>query len=61
MKKIEGRYAQQHFTVGGHYEAETVRGPEGWRISEFSFDMAWHAGDGPLAKTGGAAGRGSGV
>ncbi|UQX03455.1 nuclear transport factor 2 family protein [Streptomyces sp. RerS4] len=51
----------EHFTVGGHYEAQTVRGSEGWRISAFSFDLVWHAGDGPLAKTGGAAGHGSGV
>lgn len=37
----------KHFDVGGHYEAEAVRTPRGWRFRRFSFDMVWHAGEVP--------------
>jgi hypothetical protein len=37
----------QHFTVGGHYEAEAVRTPAGWRFRKFDFAMTWHSGTTP--------------
>ncbi|MFF2847738.1 nuclear transport factor 2 family protein [Streptomyces sp. NPDC058001] len=37
----------EHFDIGGHYDADAVRTPEGWRISRFVFDLVWHAGQGP--------------
>jgi hypothetical protein len=38
-----------HFTIGGHYEAEAVRTPHGWRIRQLMFDLVWTAGDPPKA------------
>ncbi|GAA1015477.1 hypothetical protein STXM2123_5319 [Streptomyces sp. F-3] len=38
-----------HFDIGGHYEAEAVRTPAGWRIRRFTFDLVWNAGQGPGA------------
>jgi hypothetical protein len=39
-----------HFDIGGHYEAEVVRTPGGWRIRRFTFDLVWHAGQAPKVK-----------
>jgi hypothetical protein len=36
-----------HFDIGGHYEAEAVRTPAGWRLRRFVFDLVWHAGQRP--------------
>jgi hypothetical protein len=36
-----------HFTIGGHYEADAVRTPGGWRFSRFCFEVVWTAGEGP--------------
>ena len=36
-----------HFTIGGHYEADAVRTPGGWRFSRFAADMVWTAGEAP--------------
>ncbi|MEW2131058.1 nuclear transport factor 2 family protein [Streptomyces sp. NPDC005435] len=41
-----------HFDIGGHYEAEAVRTPDGWRLRRFVFDLVWHAGSGPLTEGG---------
>ncbi|MFH9085583.1 nuclear transport factor 2 family protein [Streptomyces sp. NPDC017673] len=41
-----------HFDIGGHYEAEAVRTPDGWRLRRFVFDLVWHAGSGPLTERG---------
>jgi hypothetical protein len=38
-----------HFDIGGHYEAEMVRTPVGWRIRRFTFDLVWNAGQAPQA------------
>jgi hypothetical protein len=38
-----------HFGIGGHYDAELVRTPAGWRIRRFTFDLVWNAGQGPDA------------
>ncbi|MFI6008647.1 nuclear transport factor 2 family protein [Streptomyces sp. NPDC051243] len=38
-----------HFDIGGHYDAELVRTPVGWRIRRFTFDLVWNAGQGPDA------------
>ncbi|MBB1254592.1 nuclear transport factor 2 family protein [Streptomyces alkaliterrae] len=38
-----------HFDIGGHYDAEFVRTPVGWRIRRFTFDLVWHAGQPPNA------------
>lgn len=39
------------FTIGGHYEAEARRTPQGWRIHRFNFDLVWQSGEAPQAKT----------
>ncbi|MFF8608915.1 nuclear transport factor 2 family protein [Streptomyces sp. NPDC015346] len=39
-----------HFAIGGHYDAEVVRTPQGWRISRFVFDLVWRAGEPPAGK-----------
>lgn len=39
-----------HFDIGGHYEAQVVRTAAGWRISRFSFGLVWNAGEPPAAK-----------
>jgi len=36
-----------HYSVGGHYEAETVRTAAGWRIRHFDFALTWNAGEPP--------------
>ena len=41
-----------HFDICGHYEAEAVRTPDGWRLRRFVFDLVWHAGSGPLTRAG---------
>ncbi|MEU1185465.1 nuclear transport factor 2 family protein [Streptomyces sp. NPDC005820] len=40
-----GEEPTAHFDIGGHYEAEAVRTPAGWRIRRFVFDLVWSAGD----------------
>jgi hypothetical protein len=39
-----------HFTIGGHYDAETVRTPRGWRIHQLTFDLVWTSGEPPKGK-----------
>jgi hypothetical protein len=39
----------EHFMLGGHYQAQTVRTPRGWRIQRFTFDLVWTAGAPPKA------------
>ncbi|MEU0743266.1 nuclear transport factor 2 family protein [Streptomyces sp. NPDC006134] len=41
-----------HFDIGGHFEAEAVRTPEGWRLRRFVFALAWHTGDRPQGADG---------
>jgi hypothetical protein len=41
-----------HFSIGGHYEAEVVRTARGWRIRRFEFDLVWNVGEPPNAKAG---------
>ncbi|MFB4303999.1 nuclear transport factor 2 family protein [Actinomadura sp. NTSP31] len=36
------------FVSGGHYDAEAVRTPEGWRFRAVALDVAWTAGKPPL-------------
>jgi hypothetical protein len=36
-----------HFDVGGHYDAEAVRTPVGWRLRRFIFDLTWTGGEVP--------------
>ncbi|HEU5472953.1 MAG TPA: nuclear transport factor 2 family protein [Actinophytocola sp.] len=40
----------RHFMIGGHYDAEAVRTPSGWRIRELTFDLVWTSGDPPKAE-----------
>jgi hypothetical protein len=39
-----------HFTIGGHYDAQAVRTPDGWRIRQLVFDLVWNAGQAPGGK-----------
>lgn len=39
----------RHFMIGGHYDAEAVRTPLGWRIRELTFDLVWTSGSPPKA------------
>jgi hypothetical protein len=39
----------RHFMIGGHYDAEAVRTPRGWRIRELTFDLVWTSGEAPKA------------
>jgi hypothetical protein len=36
-----------HFTIGGHYDAEAVRTPHGWRIRQLTFELVWTSGEPP--------------
>ncbi|MBZ3907932.1 nuclear transport factor 2 family protein [Streptomyces griseiscabiei] len=35
------------FRIGGHYEGETVRTPDGWRFSRWTFHVVWTDGVSP--------------
>jgi SnoaL-like domain len=37
----------RHFDLGGHYDAEAVRTPAGWRFRRFTFSIVWHSGETP--------------
>ncbi|UJW29401.1 nuclear transport factor 2 family protein [Saccharothrix sp. AJ9571] len=37
-----------HFTLGGYYDAEAVRGPDGWRFRVLEFHPVWVGGDAEL-------------
>jgi SnoaL-like domain len=37
----------RHFDIGGHYDAEAVRTPDGWRFRSFDFALAWIDGEVP--------------
>lgn len=37
----------KHFDIGGHFDAEAVRTPVGWRLRRFAFTLAWTAGQVP--------------
>lgn len=39
-----------HFTIGGHYEADAVRTARGWRIRRLTFDLVWTSGDAPTPR-----------
>jgi hypothetical protein len=41
-----------HYDLGGHYEAEAVRTPDGWRISRLDFDVVWTTGEPPSRPAG---------
>jgi hypothetical protein len=36
-----------HFDIGGHYEADAVRTPAGWRLSTLNFSLVWSGGGTP--------------
>jgi hypothetical protein len=38
---------QAHFDIGGHYEADAVRTPDGWRLSTLNFSLVWSSGGTP--------------
>ncbi len=38
-----------HFDIGGHYDAEAVRTPEGWRLRSLDFRLVWSSGPMPEA------------
>jgi len=42
----------EHFSIGGHYAAEAVRTPAGWRLRLFTFDLVWTAGTAPAGGPG---------
>ncbi|UCM87073.1 nuclear transport factor 2 family protein [Streptomyces marincola] len=42
-----GDEPDSHFQIGGHYRADVVRTPAGWRLSGFFFDLVWRAGEPP--------------
>jgi len=37
----------RHFDIGGHYDAEAVRTPGGWRFASFDCELAWTGGEVP--------------
>jgi hypothetical protein len=41
-----------HFSIGGHYDADAVRTPVGWRFERFTFDLVWTSGAAPVADPG---------
>jgi hypothetical protein len=43
-----------HFDIGGHYEADAVRTPEGWRFRRLIFDLVWSSGGTPQSAAAGA-------
>ncbi|MDT0266123.1 nuclear transport factor 2 family protein [Streptomyces sp. DSM 44915] len=45
-----GDEPDSHFQIGGHFRAEAVRTPAGWRLSGFFFDLVWRAGEPPRPK-----------
>ncbi|NGO67567.1 nuclear transport factor 2 family protein [Streptomyces boncukensis] len=45
---------QDHFAIGGHFEAGAVRTARGWRLRTFVFDLVWNAGAAPGNYEGGA-------
>ncbi len=33
------------YTIGGHYDCDMVRSPEGWRIRRYALVVRWHRGN----------------
>lgn len=45
MHHLSGARGDPDYLIGGHYDADLVRRPAGWRIRRYTLTMTWQRGD----------------
>ena len=45
VHRLQNERGDSEYTIGGYYDCEMVRTPEGWRIRKYRLKVTWHRGN----------------